>query len=538
MSSNPSLEKFKEFAPKGKQSSQRNTREAVILTRVSSRDQMINGASLSTQQKYCEEFAERQGLLVTASFGGTYESAKSDERKEFQRMLQFVKRKKTISYIIVYSYDRFSRTGANGAHISEDLMKKHGVTTLSVSQPIDPTTTSGSFQQNLYYLFGKYDNEQRREKSMSGMIEKIRSGYWVWQAPLGYTNLNLGETADKHQLVINNDGKLLKQAFQWKAKDDLPYTVIAQKLRIMGLKTTHKQLSKIFRNPFYCGIITSSIIPGEAYEGKHKPLIDQKTFLKINSKLDQERRGYKIDLENDSLPLKVFLKCDSCDTPMTGYLVKKKNLYYYKCRTKGCAKNRNASVVKNQFESLLSLYQVDSKYKDLIALQMEKLFYTINEEAIDEQKQLKASLTEIQKKLESIEERFVLGEIKKSIYEKWSAKFQAEKTELRAQLDNCSLSSSNLKDCVNYTINLSSNLLTMWRKSNYVQKQNLQRLVFPEGVWYNRELDRVRTKRVNSFFSVISNISNDYDPKKEKRKHLYDTSSLWVEPQGFEPWSR
>ena len=53
--------------------------------------------------------------MVVADFGGTFESAKSDERKEFQKMLTYVKRNKEIDAIIVYSYDRFSRTGPNGA---------------------------------------------------------------------------------------------------------------------------------------------------------------------------------------------------------------------------------------------------------------------------------------------------------------------------------------------------------------------------------------------------------------------------------------
>jgi DNA invertase Pin-like site-specific DNA recombinase len=47
--------------------------------------------------------------MVMEYFGGTFESAKSDERKEFQKMLTYVKRNKEIDTIIVYSYDRFSR---------------------------------------------------------------------------------------------------------------------------------------------------------------------------------------------------------------------------------------------------------------------------------------------------------------------------------------------------------------------------------------------------------------------------------------------
>ena len=60
-------------------------------------------------------------------FGGTYESAKTDDRKEFNRMLSFVKRSKNITYVIVYSYERFSRSGINGAQIADIAKKLEGI---------------------------------------------------------------------------------------------------------------------------------------------------------------------------------------------------------------------------------------------------------------------------------------------------------------------------------------------------------------------------------------------------------------------------
>lgn len=115
-----------------------SSNKAVIYTRVSTKEQADNNASLQTQKKYCQAFAKKKGLMVVADFGGTFESAKSDERKEFQKMLTYVKRNKEIDAIIVYSYDRFSRTGPNGAYISQQLMKS-GVKTLSATQEVDPS---------------------------------------------------------------------------------------------------------------------------------------------------------------------------------------------------------------------------------------------------------------------------------------------------------------------------------------------------------------------------------------------------------------
>ncbi len=115
-----------EMFAKGQKGGKVLTGNCVIYTRVSSKEQEL-GYSLETQKKDCEAFAKKNEYTILGQFGGTYESAKTDERKEFNRMLQFIKKsKEKISFIVVYSIDRFSRSGANGIYIKEQL-KKEGI---------------------------------------------------------------------------------------------------------------------------------------------------------------------------------------------------------------------------------------------------------------------------------------------------------------------------------------------------------------------------------------------------------------------------
>jgi len=316
------LSTFKRFT-KSKRKTHNEKGKAVVYTRVSTKEQAENNQSLETQKKYCKQLAEKKGIDVIEFFGGTYESAKSDERKEFTKMLSFVKRNKSVSYIIVYSYDRFSRTGANGAYISDQL-KKQGVITISATQEIDVNSASGSFQQNLYYMFSQFDNELRRDKSVSGMQEKLRKGYWIGTIPFGYTNLNPGKGKEQ-KIVINKDGKLLKKAFLWKARENVTYNEIAERLAKKGLHIQSKKLSDYFRNPFYCGLVISGHIAEEIIEGKHEGLVSKEIFLKINDLLSQNASGYKYNRDDENLPLKQFVKSATCKTPYTGYLVKRKD---------------------------------------------------------------------------------------------------------------------------------------------------------------------------------------------------------------------
>ena len=56
--------------------------------------------------------------------------------------------------------------------------------------------SSGSFQQNLYYIFSQFDNELRKDKSVTGMKERLRQGYWLYKPVIGYSNSKKGMTCD------------------------------------------------------------------------------------------------------------------------------------------------------------------------------------------------------------------------------------------------------------------------------------------------------------------------------------------------------
>jgi site-specific DNA recombinase len=127
---------------------------------------------------------------VINQFGGTYESAKNDERKEFQNMLTFAKRN-DVSYIIVYSYDRFSRSGDNTIWLGRQL-KEAGISIISVTQPVETERVTGGLLQNMMLLFAQLDNDQRRQKTVAGMQERLRKGEWCTMAPIGYKNVRKG----------------------------------------------------------------------------------------------------------------------------------------------------------------------------------------------------------------------------------------------------------------------------------------------------------------------------------------------------------
>lgn len=131
-------------------------------------------------------------------------------------MIEFCKKhKKGNVKIIVYSLDRFSRTGDNAIWLSRKL-RDLGIQIISVTQPIDTKNPSGVLQQNILFLFSQYDNDLRRLKTIEGMKERLLRGEWPCHAPRGYDHITVNGLKT---IVINEKGKLLRKAFLWKAED-------------------------------------------------------------------------------------------------------------------------------------------------------------------------------------------------------------------------------------------------------------------------------------------------------------------------------
>jgi site-specific DNA recombinase len=184
----------------------------------------------------------KTGKLTLGFFGGTYESAKTDERKEFNRMIRFVKNQKEgVSFILVYSLDRFSRTGDNAIFISSEL-KKRGISIVSVTQPIDVSTHSGVLQQNIQFIFSKYDNDLRREKCIAGMREKLLRGEWTGVLPVGYSYDHAG--VKQYRVKINERGKIIAKAFALKVQG-LTNSDIALRVSSAGYKVSRKRITEI-----------------------------------------------------------------------------------------------------------------------------------------------------------------------------------------------------------------------------------------------------------------------------------------------------
>ena len=155
-------------------------------------------------------------------------------------MVAFIKKSASkISQVLVYTLDRFSRTGGSAIKLATDLREKFGIGVFAVTQPTDTSNPSGVLHQNIQLLFSEFDNQQRRQKAIAGMKEKFQMGKWVTNVPYGY---DIIKKNGERQIVLNDEGRNLKKAFEWKM-EGMKNDMIITRLQCMGLNIYKQKLS-------------------------------------------------------------------------------------------------------------------------------------------------------------------------------------------------------------------------------------------------------------------------------------------------------
>jgi len=201
---------------------------AVIWTRVSTKEQADNNNSLEVQKKECELYAKRNNIKIAKYYGGTNESAKT-EGKLYREMITEVAKTKDVNIILVYSFDRFSRAGDEGI-LTKRYLKSKGIYVVSATQATDPDSPAGEFMENILFLFNQFENNLRKGKCEAGMKEVLENGYWYSRPPLGFNKEKKGK---EHIIKVNETGKLLEQAFLWKANEGLTDVQIVERLKAL-----------------------------------------------------------------------------------------------------------------------------------------------------------------------------------------------------------------------------------------------------------------------------------------------------------------
>jgi len=270
---------------------------AAIYVRVSTKEQAERdgdpeGYSIPAQREACKRKATALDAIVLDEFVDRGESARTADRPELQRLLEFV-RDNAVTYVIVHKIDRLARNRADDVAINLALTQA-GAQLVSVTENIDETP-SGILLHGIMSSIAEFYSRNLANEVIKGSTQKAKSGGTPGRAPTGYLNVRhiVGGQELRTVEVDPDRGPLMAWAFDAYATGQWTIRTLLDELTTRGLTsvpTASKpgkplgtaNMQRLLRHPYYMGIVRYR---GVLYPGKHEPLVTPETWQKVQEVL-------------------------------------------------------------------------------------------------------------------------------------------------------------------------------------------------------------------------------------------------------------
>jgi site-specific DNA recombinase len=134
-----------------------------------------------------------------------------------------------------------------------------------------------------------------------------------------------------------------------------------------------------------------------------------------------------------------------------------------------------------------------------------------------------------------LEEKFIQEEINRELYDKFLLKYKTEKNNIEEKIGSTRLDLSNLENQIKKYVNICLELPSLWEKASFHAKMEIQNIIFPEGILYDRENGNYRTPKVNSVIRLITSIARSLEEGIKRKAALLGSLSNVVGNTGLEP---
>ncbi len=496
-------------------------RKAVIYARVSSKEQAKHGYSIPAQVDLLTQYAKENKLSIVDIFKDE-ETAKQAGRTNFNRMIKFLKKTKTVKIILVEKTDRLYRNFKDYVTIDDldlemHLVKEHEV----ISQN---SKSHQKFIHGIKVLMAKNYIDNLSEEVKKGQLKKAETGILPTFAPPGYLNKN-------KRIELNPPYDLyIRQLFEWFSTGNHSIKSLTTLAKDQGL--THPQtkrpftkssVHRILSTTFYYGLFDWG---GKTFKGTHEPIISKDLYDEVQRILKKKNHGSETKRD---FPFAGLLTCKKCGCAISAEVKKGKYVYYHCSYFKGrCG---NDYIRQAKLDKLLGDVIHAINIPDEVADWMSSL---IKDEMKQFRKRHHSLHNATEKRIEIIKQRIDRayldkqdGNITAEYWDEVSKKWQAELASLKLSQTQ-SLGSNQNFEIARNTLELSKTAYFQYVNADWPEKKKLLNSVLSNCSYYQENLDPVYKKPFDAL--VKGNKTGDWrrgwdsNPRHPEGAAIFETA--------------
>ncbi len=506
-------------------------KDAVLYGRVSDVKQAtVRGDALHSQERTCREYAERKGYEIREVFTDTLTGAHTN-RPGLQAMLAYVRKHPGIIIIVDHS-NRLGRDVLSYLMVRQEIKDAGGILECPVMDFEE--NASDQLVEHVIASVNQYQRQHNAEQTKSRMRARVLNGNWVLQAPVGYryervTGRGKIMVRDEPVASVVQDalegfasGRFERQADVQRFLQDNPLFPKDKR----GI-VRHQRVSVLLKQCLYAGYLEMPRWDISLRPAQHEPLITFETFKTIQNRLSGGVYAPRKKNVNEDFPLRGFVMCDDCGTPLTSCWSKgsHKRYAYYHCPKRGCAsygKSIRRADIEGQFETLLqSLTPSESLFR-VAKMMFKDLWDHRISQGQARATAMGAHLPKIDKQIDQLLDRITEVSVPSVIaaLEKRIGRLEQEKIVLQEKMAAAPVPKTSFDRTLRTALTFLSNPWILWRSERLEDRRTVLKLAFAEPLKYQRERG-FRTANLTLPFSMLAGISGE----KEGMAH----------PTGFEP---
>ena len=245
--------------------------------------------SLDAQREACEAYIASQRsegwALVRDHYDDGGISGGTLERPALQRLLSDID-DGLVDVVVVYKIDRLSRSLMDFSKLVE-VFDRNNVTFVSVTQSFNTTTSMGRLTLNILLSFAQFEREVTAERIRDKVKASRMKGIFMGgNPPYGY------KPKDRKLVIDEEKAKNVRWIFS-RFLEIGSATELAREVARRGIRTPRGNvisknfLYRMLNNRAYIG---EAVHKGTGYAGEHQRLIDQKTWDRVHSILQESPR--------------------------------------------------------------------------------------------------------------------------------------------------------------------------------------------------------------------------------------------------------
>ncbi len=224
---------------------------AALYVRVSTDEQVQNGASLVTQESRCRAYCQSRGWKVTRVYRDDGYSAKNLKRPALQAMLADAKIG-AFTVMVVYRVDRLTRRLRDLLELTDT---KHSTALVSVNESFDTTTPAGRAMLSLLGTFAQFERENTVARITDALRHRKENGRVYGVTPLGFDRKG-------NRLVPNLKEQMIVRRIFVERKKGRTLGAIAEKLNRDHVRTKQGKgnrwwastVSSVLKNDIHAGV--------------------------------------------------------------------------------------------------------------------------------------------------------------------------------------------------------------------------------------------------------------------------------------------